>query len=219
MKVDFKAYFPKGCLPKEVTLVDNFFRYCVYYIISLFITFKVCDKLNVSDNVRNTFLRWVALPIFGLLLLTFVVLVLLTVYHFVFRDPVMMMPVSGYVYCVIDNEELVVAGYDNSRNTDSNSEIRLSEFYDLFKKIRQHSTIHPIFNFLMKRCIFRSVIVLDDFYIVESNNKRIILDIPDDINYPGSAQIDFIIENNFSSYNSLRAFIEERGRFDDRAVS
>ena len=68
----------------------------------------------------------------------------------------------------------------------------------------------------MKRCIFRSVVVLDDFYLVESNRKRIIIDIPDDVHYPGAAQIDFIIENNFSSYNSLRRFIEEKGRFDDR---
>lgn len=212
---DFKAYFPKGYLPKEVTLVDNFFRYCIYYIISLVITFKICDIINVSDNVKNTFIKWVALPIFSLLVLTFIALVLLTIYYFVFKDPVMMMPISGYVYCEVDGQ-LIVVGYDNSTKTDSNSELRLSSHYDLFKKIRQHSSIHPLFNFLMKRCIFRSVVVLDDFYIVESNRKRIIIDIPDDIHYPGAAQIDFIIENNFSSYNSLKGFIEEKGRFDDR---
>lgn len=212
---DFKAYFPKGYLPKEVTLVDNFFRYCIYYIISLVITFRICDRLNVSDNVKNTFIKWVALPIFSLLMLTFIVLVLLTIYYFVFKDPVMMMPISGYVYCAVDGQ-LIVAGYDNSIKTDSDSEIRLSSHYDLFKKIRQHSSIHPLFNFLMKRCIFRSVVVLDDFYLVESNRKRIIIDIPDDVHYPGAAQIDFIIENNFSSYNSLKRFIEEKGRFDDR---
>lgn len=212
---DFKAYFPKGYLPKEVTLVDNFFRYCIYYIISLVITFKICDIINVSDNVKNTFIKWVALPIFSLLVLTFIALVLLTIYYFVFKDPVMMMPISGYVYCEVDGQ-LIVVGYDNSTKTDSNSELRLSSHYDLFKKIRQHSSIHPLFNFLMKRCIFRSVVVLDDFYIVESNRKRIIIDIPDDVHYPGAAQIDFIIENNFSSYNSLKGFIEEKGRFDDR---
>ena len=212
---DFKAYFPKGYLPKEVTLVDNFFRYCIYYIISLVITFKICDIINVSDNVKNTFIKWVELPIFSLLVLTFIALVLLTIYYFVFKDPVMMMPISGYVYCEVDGQ-LIVVGYDNSTNTDSNSELRLSSHYDLFKKIRQHSSIHPLLNFLMKRCIFRSVVVLDDFYIVESNRKRIIIDIPDDIHYPGAAQIDFIIENNFSSYNSLKGFIEEKGRFDDR---
>lgn len=215
MMGDFKAYFPKAYLPKEVTLVDNFFRYCIYYTISLVITFKLCNRLNVTNNVKDTFIKWVAIPILGLLIFIFIALALLTIYYFVFKDPVMMMPISGYVYCIVDGQ-LVVVGYDNSMKTDSNSEIRLSHHYDLFKKIRQHSSIYPLFNFLMKRCIFRSVVVLDDFYLVESNRKRIIIDIPDDVHYPGAAQIDFIIENNFSSYNSLRRFIEEKGRFDDR---